>query len=55
MLIEGVGWCRGWLAVARGPVYFSPSSPELKVKEEQNPSEELINKVEPSFDLGMLV
>lgn len=28
-----------------------PSSPGVKVKQEQNPSEELISSVEPSFDL----
>jgi hypothetical protein len=55
VLIEGVGWCRVWLALASGPVYLSPSSPGLNVKEEQNPSEELINNVEPSLDLAMLV
>lgn len=32
-------------------MYFSPSSPGEKVKAEQNPSEELISRVEPSFDL----
>jgi hypothetical protein len=55
VLIEGVGWCRAWLALASGPVYFSPNSPGLNVKEEQNPSEELISSVEPSFDLSTLV
>lgn len=51
VLIEGVWWCRDWLA--RGPVYFSPSSPGAKVSDEQNPSEELISRVDPSLDLDI--
>jgi hypothetical protein len=47
--IEGVCECRD--SFASGPVYFSPSSPGENVKDEQNPSEELINSVDPSFDL----
>lgn len=46
--IEGVCACRD--SLTSGPVYFSPSSPVAKVKDEQNPSDELINNVEPSFD-----
>ena len=55
VLIEGVCWCRDWLALASDPVYFSPNSPELNVNEEQNPSEELISNVDPSLDLNVLV
>lgn len=51
--IEGV--CAWRDSFANGPVYFSPNSPGAKVKEEQNPSEEVINKVDPSFDLVLLV
>lgn len=50
--IEGVGACRDSFAV--GPVYFSPSSPAAKVKDEQNPSEEVISNVDPSLDLELL-
>ena len=51
--IEGVCACRD--SLANGPVYFSPNSPGANVKDEQNPSEEVINRVAPSFDLGPLV
>ena len=34
-----------------GPVYTCPSSPGEKDRKEQNPSDELIIKVNPSFDL----
>lgn len=44
--------CR--LLDARGPVYFSPSSPELKLIAEQNPSEDVISKVDPSLDLHII-
>lgn len=52
----GVGVGRGFdaaavAAVAVGAVYCCPSSPGAKVKVEQNPSEELIIRVRPSFDL----
>jgi hypothetical protein len=47
----GTGVCCGRLCVARGPVYFSPSSPGAKVTAEQKPSEDVISSVEPSFDL----
>lgn len=47
--IEGVWECRDSFAV--GPVYLSPSSPGENVNDEQNPSEELISRVDPSFDL----
>jgi hypothetical protein len=45
------GVCDGRLCVARGPVYFSPSSPGVKVIAEQNPSEDVISSVDPSLDL----
>lgn len=48
-IAEGV-WC-GRLWVANGPRYFSPSSPGAKVTDEQNPSEDVISNVDPSFDL----
>lgn len=32
-------------------MYFSPNSPGANVTAEQNPSDEVINRVEPSFDL----
>ena len=51
--IEGVCVCLVSFAV--GPVYLSPSSPAAKVNDEQNPSEEVINNVDPSLDLGLLV
>lgn len=57
VLMEGVWWCRDWLAlaltlaVARGPVYFSPSSPGAKVNDEQKPSDEVMSRVDPSLDL----
>jgi hypothetical protein len=49
LIAAGVCCCRLW--VARGPVYFSPSSPGANVTAEQKPSEDVINSVEPSFDL----
>jgi hypothetical protein len=54
VLMEGVCWFRDWGWLASGPLYFSPSSPELNVKEEQNPSEELIRSVDPSWDLHLV-
>lgn len=53
----GVGVCREvWvvleeLAVADGAVYCWPSSPGANVRVEQNPSDELMIRVRPSFDL----
>ena len=35
-------------------MYFSPSSPGANVTEEQKPSEDVINNVEPSLDLHLL-
>lgn len=49
LIAAGVDCCR--LCAAKGPVYFSPSSPGANVTAEQNPSEEVINSVVPSFDL----
>lgn len=49
LIAEGVWFCRLW--IASGPVYFSPSSPGENVTAEQNPSEEDISSVDPSFDL----
>lgn len=40
--------------MAKGPVYFSPSSPGAKVTAEQNPSEEVMSSVDPSLDLSLL-
>jgi hypothetical protein len=51
MLIAAGVACR-FVAEARGPVYFSPNSPGAKVTAEQNPSEEVMSKVEPSLDLS---
>lgn len=53
MLIAAGVACR-LLCNARGPVYFSPSSPGLKVMAEQNPSEDVINRVDPSLDLDTI-
>ena len=64
----GVEWFDDWAALiliaagvacrrfdeASGPVYFSPSSPGAKVTAEQNPSEDVISKVDPSLDLSKL-
>jgi hypothetical protein len=49
LIAAGVWFDRLWLA--NGPVYFSPSSPGANVTAEQNPSDDVINSVEPSFDL----
>jgi hypothetical protein len=51
-VLIAAGVCCGRLWVARGPVYFSPSSPGANVTAEQNPSEDVISKVDPSFDLS---
>ena len=56
----GVGWADdavdmagdGCAAVGTWPVYTCPSSPGLKVRFEQKPSEELMSNVRPSLDLG---
>ena len=56
----GVGWADdtvdkagdGWAAVGTCPVYICPSSPGLKVRFEQKPSDELMSKVRPSLDLA---
>lgn len=56
----GVGWVEdaaeiagdGWRAVGTCPTYTCPSSPGLNDKFEQNPSDELMSRVSPSFDLG---
>jgi hypothetical protein len=44
-------WCC-LLGVARGPVYFSPSSPGANVTAEQKPSDDVISSVDPSLDLS---
>lgn len=49
LIADGVWLGRLW--VAKGPVYFSPSSPGAKVTDEQNPSEDVMSNVDPSFDL----
>lgn len=49
LIAEGMWCCRE--CVARGPVYFSPSSPGANVTAEQKPSDDVISRVEPSFDL----
>jgi hypothetical protein len=51
VVLIAAGMCCGRLCVARGPVYFSPSSPGANVTAEQKPSEDVISSVEPSFDL----
>jgi hypothetical protein len=48
LIVAGV--CCGRLWTANGPVYFSPSSPGANVIEEQKPSEEVINSIDPSLD-----
>ena len=56
----GVGWAGdavdvagdGCAAVGTWPVYTCPSSPGLKVRFEQKPSEELMSNVRPSLDLN---
>lgn len=54
LIAEGVCCCcRLWMA--NGPVYFSPSSPGANVTAEQNPSEEDMSNVLPSFDQVMSV
>ncbi len=45
----------GWCAVSTWPVYTCPSSPGLKVRFEQKPSDELMSKVRPSLDLSNMV
>ena len=49
LMAAGVGCGRLW--IANGPVYFSPSSPIANVTAEQNPSEDVMSSVAPSFDL----
>lgn len=41
----------GCFAVGTSPLYKVPSSPGVKVRVEQNPSEEVIKSVWPSLDL----
>lgn len=55
---SGVVWAEatvllmvGCLAVGVSPVYTCPSSPGVKVRVEQNPSDEVISNVRPSMDL----
>ena len=45
----------GCAAVGTWPVYTCPTSPGLKVRFEQKPSEELISRVRPSLDLENIV
>ena len=51
VVLIAAGVCCGRLWTASGPVYFSPSSPGANVTDEQKPSEEVINSIEPSLDL----
>jgi hypothetical protein len=52
LIVDGV-WCV-FIWSASGPVYFSPSSPCAKDNAEQNPSFELIMRVNPSLDLNLV-
>jgi hypothetical protein len=44
----------GWWALGTWPVNICPSSPGLKVRVEQKPSDELMSNVSPSLDLEIL-
>jgi len=48
---EAVG-IMGCFAVGTSPLYISPNSPGAKVRVEQKPSEDVIRRVWPSFDLN---
>ncbi len=50
-----IGAGDGWCAVGTCPAYTWPSSPGLKVRVEQKPSDELMSKVSPSLDLRSTV
>ncbi len=45
--VRTVGWC----AVGTVPWYCCPSSPGMKLRVEQKPSEEVMRRVRPSMDL----